>query len=200
MIILSLNNISKVYGTDIILKDINFSVNESEKIGLVGINGAGKTTLFKILCQEINYDSGSIFVPNDKKIGYLSQNLDLDMDCTVFQETMKVFKSAKDIELRLREIEMLLSSPEMNYASMQHENLLKEYGHIQEEYERINGYGSESFARGILIGLGISTIDFDKKIKYLSGGQKTRVALSKLLLKNPDILLLDEPNTWILMQ
>jgi ATP-binding cassette subfamily F protein 3 len=197
MIILSLNNISKAFGTDIILKDINFSINENEKIGLVGINGAGKTTLFKILCQEIGYDSGSIYIPADKKIGYLSQNLDLDLNSTVFEETMKVFKSIKDMELRLREIEGIISNPQMDYASNQHEILLREYGHIQEEYERMNGYGSESFARGILIGLGISSVDFDKEIKYLSGGQKTRVALAKLLLKNPDILLLDEPTNHL---
>ncbi len=197
MIILSLNNISKAFGTDIILKDINFSINENEKIGLVGINGVGKTTLFKILCQETSYDSGSIYIPADKKIGYLSQNLDLDLNCTVFEETMKVFKSIKDMELRLREIEGIISNPQMDYASNQHENFLKEYGHIQEEYERMNGYGSESFARGILIGLGISSVDFDKEIKYLSGGQKTRVALAKLLLKNPDILLLDEPTNHL---
>lgn len=197
MIILSLNNISKAYGTDIILKDINFSINESEKVGLVGINGAGKTTLFKILCHETGYDSGSIYIPAEKKIGYLSQNLDLDLDCTVFEETMKVFKLIKDMELRLREIEGIISNPDMDYASNEHEVLLKEYGRIQEEYERMNGYGSESFARGILIGLGISSVDFDKEIKYLSGGQKTRVALAKLLLKNPDILLLDEPTNHL---
>lgn len=197
MIILSLNNISKAYGTDVILKDINFAINENEKVGLVGVNGAGKTTLFKILCQELSYDSGSIYIPADKKIGYLSQNLDLDTECTVFQETMKVYKNIKDMELRLREIEGIMSHPDMDYSSTSHEALLKEYGHIQEEYERHNGYGCESFARGILVGLGISPADFDKEVKYLSGGQKTRVALSKLLLKSPEILLLDEPTNHL---
>lgn len=193
MIALSLKNISKTYGTDVILKDVSFNVNESEKIGLVGINGAGKTTLFKIICKDIAPDSGEIFTMTGKKIGYLSQNLDLSDDNTVFSEVMRVYENIKDIEIRLRKIEKLLS----NIDEGEHEALLKEYGTLQDQYERLNGYGCESFARGMLTGLGIEQKDFDKNIHYLSGGQKTRVALAKLLLSNPDILLLDEPTNHL---
>lgn len=193
MIALSLKNISKTYGTDVILKDVSFNVNESEKIGLVGINGAGKTTLFKIICKDIAPDSGEIFTMTGKKIGYLSQNLDLSDDNTVFSEVMRVYENIKDIEIRLRKIEKLLS----NIDEGEHEALLKEYGTLQDQYERLNGYGCESFARGMLTGLGIEQKDFDKNIRYLSGGQKTRVALAKLLLSNPDILLLDEPTNHL---
>lgn len=193
MIVLSLKDISKSYGTDVILKNITFNVNEYEKIGLVGINGAGKTTLFKILCGDISSDSGEKYLAQDKKMGYLSQNIDLNENSTVFSETMEVFSHIKAMEKRLREIEELLSSSE----DSMHEQLLKEYGKLQDEFERQGGYSCESFARGILTGLGIDSRDFDKEIRYLSGGQKTRVSLAKMLLKNPDILLLDEPTNHL---
>lgn len=197
MIILSCNNISKAYGTDVILKDVNFSINEYEKIGLVGKNGAGKTTIFKMISASILPETGSVFVTKDKKVGYLSQNLNIDENMTVFEETLKVFDELIKIEERLRELEGLIAHHSMNSEDNYHEKLMKEYGDLQDEFDRHNGYGIESFARSVLVGLGISPEDFNKEIKYLSGGQKTRVALAKLLLESPDILLLDEPTNHL---
>ncbi|MCX7884922.1 MAG: ABC-F type ribosomal protection protein [Caloramator sp.] len=195
MIALSLNKIQKSYGIDVILKNVSFTINENEKVGLVGSNGVGKTTILKIISGDLKPDSGDILIGQGKKIGYLSQNLNLDEDSTVFDETMKVFDNLKKIEVRLRELENLMSNESLD--SDEYKKLLNEYGHLQEEYERNNGYSCESFVKGMLIGLGISAEDFSKKIAYLSGGQKTRIALSKLLLSNPDILLLDEPTNHL---
>lgn len=194
MVILEAQNISKSYGVDVILKDVNFKIEDNEKVGLVGKNGAGKTTLFKILSKQLEPDSGSIFISSGKTIGLLSQIVDFDEENTVFEEAMSVFNNIKSIEKRLRELEVLISK---ETDSLKHNMLLEEYGTLMESFEGLNGYAIDSEVKKVLTGLGIKQEDFNKKVVYLSGGQKTRLSLAKLLLKKPDIMLLDEPTNHL---
>ncbi|OFI07420.1 putative ABC transporter ATP-binding protein YheS [Clostridium acetireducens DSM 10703] len=197
MIVLSCKNINKSYGIDSILKNITFHINEGEKIGLIGANGVGKSTLFKIIANQIDYDSGDLFVDKSKKIGYLSQHLSLDSNNTIYDELLLVFKSLLNLEKKINKLEKSLSTSYDSNNMSYYEKLIKNYTLSQELYNNRGGYTYKAKISKVLNGLGFSQKDYEKPINILSGGQKTRVALCKLLLINPDILLLDEPTNHL---
>ncbi|GAA0077515.1 ABC-F family ATP-binding cassette domain-containing protein [Clostridium sp. CTA-5] len=197
MIVLSCKDISKSYGINDILKDVNFSVNEGDKVGIIGSNGEGKSTLFKILSKEILQDSGEIFIDKNKSLGYLSQHLDLNSDNSIYDEMLKVFDDLIQLENKISKLQIKMSEPyDANNASY-HEKIIKDYTTAQDLYENRGGYTYKGEISRIVKGLGFDESDFDKSISTLSGGQKTRVALCKLLLLKPDILLLDEPTNHL---
>ena len=197
MIVLSCKDIHKSYGIDVILDKITFSINEGEKIGFIGANGAGKSTLFKILTSQLDYDKGELFIDKSKKIGYLSQNLALNSDSTIYEETLLVFDNLLTLEKNLKDLEAKMNEPYDTSKEEYHNRIIKEYTLASELYNNRGGYTYKAEIGRVLKGLGFMEEDYNKPINILSGGQKTRVALCKLLLKNPDILLLDEPTNHL---
>ena len=192
MIVLSCNNLNKSFGIDSILENVNFTVNEYDKIGIIGVNGTGKTTLFKIISGIYGYDSGDIYTSKDCEIGYLEQNTNFHSENTILEEVLEVFKDVIEMEKYLRDLEHKISEESSNTNSTTLEKLMNEYSNKLEAFSDMNGYGYKSEAKGVLKGLGFSDEDMDKPISILSGGEKTRVLLGKLLLKKPTLLLLDE--------
>ena len=197
MIVLSCNNLNKSFGIDSILENVSFTVNEYDKIGIIGINGTGKTTLFKIISGIYGYDSGDIYTSKDCEIGYLEQNTNFHSENTILEEVLEVFKDVIEMEKYLRDLENKIAEESINTNSTILEKLMNEYSHKLEVFSDINGYGYKSEAKGVLKGLGFSDEDMDKPISILSGGEKTRVLLGKLLLKKPTLLLLDEPTNHL---
>ncbi len=191
--ILALNKISKAFGTDAILENISFNIEDGEKVALVGVNGAGKSTLFKIITGELSADEGSVNMPKNTTIGYFSQNLEIDSEKTIYAELLTVFEPVMAMESRLKDMEAKMA--ELNGNELQ--ELMKQYDELSIELEKNNGYEYESRLRGVIKGLGFSDEESSQVIHELSGGQKTRVALGKLLLSAPDILLLDEPTNHL---
>ena len=191
--LLACNNITKSFGDVTILNQVSFHINEREKMAIVGINGAGKSTLLKVIMQELSADSGEVITAKGATIGYLSQHQDLASDRTVYEEMLSVKADLLWTESRIREVELLMKGQEGEAL----EALLKEYTSLTHSFEAQNGYAYKSEVVGVLKGLGFSEEDFEKQIQTLSGGQKTRIALGRLLLTNPDLIMLDEPTNHL---
>ena len=191
--LLACNNITKSFGDVTILNQVSFHINEREKMAIVGINGAGKSTLLKVIMQELSADSGEVITAKGASIGYLSQHQDLASNRTVYEEMLSVKADLLWTEARIREVELLMKDKEGEEL----EALLKEYTSLNHSFEAQNGYAYKSEVVGVLKGLGFSEEDFEKQIQTLSGGQKTRIALGRLLLTNPDLIMLDEPTNHL---
>ncbi len=194
--ILSVSNINKSFNEVLVLKNISFHIEDNEKAAIVGINGAGKTTLLRIIMGELSADEGLVTFAKDKTVGYLSQHEAVSGENTIYQELLTVKQDILDMERQMHTIELQMKTASKELL----EKLMDSYAALTHAYEAANGYAYKSEVTGVLKGLGFSEEDFGKSVSTLSGGQKTRVALGKLLLLKPNLIILDEPTNHLDLQ
>lgn len=200
MILLQLNDISKSFDGEDIFTNVDFEIKTGERIGIVGRNGAGKSTLMKLIAGVEDYDHGHISKIKNLTIGYLTQQMTLNSEATVFEEMAKPFTHLKNMEQLIKQETDWLAQHGNDYESLDYQQHMERYESLSSQFEHQDGYQYESKIKTILHGLNFTEADFNRPINDFSGGQKTRLSLAQMLLNNPDLLLLDEPTNHLDME